>query len=58
MLDAKEVAGVLRLPLVSVWAGARNGTLPAVRIGRRVRFPRAAIEAIADGRVPKEDADG
>ena len=49
MMCAQEVAKVLRLRLTSVWAGARSGALPAVRIGRLVRFPRAAIEAIASG---------
>jgi excisionase family DNA binding protein len=48
-LTAAEVAEVLDIPLQSVWRLARTGKLPATRLGRVLRFPRAAIERLADG---------
>ena len=49
MLCAEEVSEVLQLPVTSVWTKVRSGALPQVRIGRLIRFPRAAIMAIASG---------
>jgi excisionase family DNA binding protein len=54
MMSAREVGRLLQLPTATVWHGARTGRLPSVRIGRLVRFPRRAIEAIAAGEVRNE----
>jgi len=45
LLTAGEVAGILRVPRSFVYALARRGELPTVRIGERyVRFRAAALE--------------
>lgn len=45
LLTADDVAGVLRVPRSFVYALARRGELPTVRIGERyVRFRSAALE--------------
>jgi excisionase family DNA binding protein len=53
MLTAGEVAERLSISTYSVYALARSGELPAVRIGpRRLRFDSARLEElIAGGRV-------
>jgi excisionase family DNA binding protein len=45
LLDAKELASVLALPVTRIEAAARSGSIPAVRLGRRYRFKRSAVEA-------------
>jgi excisionase family DNA binding protein len=44
-LDAHDVAERLRLPMWSVYQLVRRGELPHMRIGRRLRFRLADIEA-------------
>lgn len=46
VLTAKEVASTLRISLSKVYAMARSGELPRVYLGRSVRFPARAIEAL------------
>lgn len=45
LLDAAGVAALLRVPTSWVYAEARAGRLPHVRIGRYRRFRRGALEA-------------
>ena len=62
----EEAAPILSMPVRSVWAAVRNGQLPAVRIGRRVRiaptelerFIRAARDEEHDAEVRKHLAAG
>jgi excisionase family DNA binding protein len=46
LLTAQQVARLLGVPRTSVYGYARRGRdpLPAVRVGRHVRFQRTAIE--------------
>ena len=44
-LTAEQLAVRLSMPLYSIYQLVRAGKLPCLRIGRRVRFPVAAIEA-------------
>lgn len=44
-LTIPEVAAVLRVSPVTVWRWCHQGELPAVRLGRTWRIPRAALEA-------------
>ena len=45
-LSATEAAGLLHLNVKRVQGLARAGKLPAVRVGRKWLFPRAALEAL------------
>jgi excisionase family DNA binding protein len=43
LLTAQEVAEHTTLPLATVYALARGGALPCVRLGRAMRFSAAAV---------------
>ncbi len=43
LLFAKEAAAQLRVPESWLYAAARNGTFPSVKIGRYVRFRQEDI---------------
>lgn len=45
LMDIKEVASYLRLKESTVYAWAKNGTIPAFRLGRLWRFRRADLDA-------------
>ena len=45
LLTAAEVSKLVQLPQRTVENMAREGRLPVIRIGRHVRFSRAAVEA-------------
>jgi excisionase family DNA binding protein len=48
LLDAGELARVLRLPKSCVYEKARTGEFPSVRVGKHVRFQRShVLSAIA-----------
>jgi len=42
-VTAQELADTLALPLASVWHHARNGTIPALRLGSAYRFDLAHV---------------
>jgi excisionase family DNA binding protein len=46
LLTAQQVAGLLGVPATSIYEYARRASdpLPAVRVGRHVRFQRVAVE--------------
>ena len=44
VLTARDVAGLLRIPVSTVYDLARRGVLPAHRVGRAWRFLRQEIE--------------
>jgi excisionase family DNA binding protein len=51
LLDAKQLAEKLHVPVRRIEDGARQGVIPAVRVGRYVRFRRSAVEAaLVNGR--------
>ena len=43
LLTVAEVAAIVRAHPVRVYAMCADGTIPAIRIGKRVRIPRAAF---------------
>ena len=45
LLTADEVAALLRVTKAWIYAETRRNALPHVRLGRYIRFRRAAIEA-------------
>lgn len=52
VLVAAEVSAVLRVSVEAVYAAARRGDLPSLRFGRRVVFPKTALEALLAGSSP------
>ncbi len=53
-LSVEEAATLLGIGRTTAYAAVRSGTLPSVRIHRRVVVPRAAIERLLSG-VPAQD---
>lgn len=52
LLDASQAAMLLGLPRSSIYAYAKRGELPHVKIGRHLKFTRGDLErAVADRRV-------
>lgn len=50
LLDAEETAELLGLRKQTLYALAREGIVPSVRLGRLIRFPPDAVEEfIASG---------
>ncbi len=48
ILTAEEVAAYIKMPVSSVYAKARRGEIPAIRIGRLYRFRKAGIDRWLD----------
>ena len=48
LLTAEEVAELLAVPVSWVRESTRSGAMPCVRLGRYVRFERAAVEGWLD----------
>ncbi len=58
LLTVPEVAALLRMPVTSIYRLTDMRRIPVVRIGRVLRFERAALAAwIAKQRVPVLDDD-
>ena len=53
MLTPPEVAEYFKVPLQTVWRWFRNGTLPAVKVGRYWRIRRDKLSAFIEA---QEDA--
>lgn len=49
VLTVAEAARVLRLGRNSAYEGVRSGTIPSVRIGRRLLVPKAGILRLLQG---------
>lgn len=52
VLTVQEAADYLRISRGLAFAAVRDGTLPSVRIGRRILIPRRQLEALLDGAAP------
>ena len=52
LLTVQEVAAFLRIGRVTVWRWCRDGTIPACRVGRNWRIPRADFLALLDSSLP------
>lgn len=52
LLDAKEAAALLGISVGAVQRAACRGSIPHVRIGRRLRFRRVDLQGRADGGPP------
>jgi excisionase family DNA binding protein len=51
----KEVSEILRLGRATVGKLARQGKLPAIKVGQQWRFPATAIDAIKAGKAKPEE---
>lgn len=49
VLTVREVAELLRLTPSSTYLAISHGQIPAVRFGRQLRIPRAALERKLNG---------
>ena len=57
LMTARELAGVLGVPVSTVLHWGRVGILPRVKLGRHVRFIRAHVEqALLDAETPQAGA--
>jgi len=57
VLTVPEAASLLRLSRATAYQGVREGSIPAIRIGRRLLVPRARLMAmLSAGEVPKGEA--
>ena len=52
VLTVEEAAAYLRISRGLAFAAVRDGSLPCVRIGRRILIPRRQLEALLDGTPP------
>ncbi len=52
VLTVQEAADYLRISRGLAFAAVRDGSLPSVRIGRRILIPRRQLEALLDGAAP------
>ena len=52
LVTASEAARLLSLAPRTIYALVQSGQLPCVRIGKSVRIPRKAVEALARGEHP------
>jgi excisionase family DNA binding protein len=53
MLTPQEVAAYLKVPLQTIWRWCREGTVPAVKIGRYWRVPSNDLAAFIAARRSK-----
>jgi excisionase family DNA binding protein len=51
--EVAQVAVLLGLTRNAVYDGIRNGDIPAIRIGKLLRIPRAALHRMLDGTIEK-----
>lgn len=49
VLTVDEAAAYLRISRGLAFAAVRDGTLPSIRIGRRILVPLKQLEALLDG---------
>lgn len=54
LLEASEVAEQLAVPMSWVYAAARTGRFPCVRMGRYVRFRQADVDELVWSQSPRE----
>ena len=55
--DLPEIAARLGVSRTSIYRWANNGTLPTIRLGRRLLVPRAALEELLTPSVMRHDEE-
>lgn len=59
MLTPEEVAEYLKVPIQTIWRWCRQGTLPAVKIGKYWRVPREKLDAFIEAELQeRSEANG
>lgn len=58
VLTVDEAAAYLRISRGLAFAAVRDGTLPSIRIGRRILVPLRQLEALLDGDAHPTGASG
>ena len=53
VLTVEEAAAYLRISRGLAFAAVRDGSLPSLRVGRRILIPRRQLEALLDGSPPQ-----
>jgi len=46
ILDIKDAANYLRLPVSTIYRSAQDGRVPAVKVGKHRRFPRENLQLL------------
>ena len=54
LVDVREMARILNVPVSWLYERTRLGTIPCLRIGKYVRFDPAEVLAFFRGRKPNE----
>lgn len=55
LLTVQETARILRIGLRQTYEAVRHREIPALRFGRTLRVPKAALVALLDAEPPKGD---
>lgn len=58
VISVDEAAKLLALSRSSAYAGVRSGQIPAIRVGRRLLIPRAALEKLLAGAAFQASTEG
>lgn len=45
-MSVREAAAELGLGVAAIYSAVRDGTIPAIRVGRRIRVPRQVVERL------------
>jgi excisionase family DNA binding protein len=53
ILTVEEAARYLRISRGLAFAAVRDGSIPSIRIGRRILIPRSQLDAMLDGGAPR-----
>ena len=56
VLSIEEAGRLLGLSRAAAYAHAKAGTIPVIRLGRRVLVPKAALERLLEGPAPSQGA--
>jgi excisionase family DNA binding protein len=53
-VTVSEAAKILGVSRMTAYTAVREGTIPSLKIGRRVLVPRAALERLLDAKITSE----
>lgn len=56
MFTIQECSAYLKIPVPTLYVKARNGLLPSLKVGRRILFPKADLDAWISKQVKKRMA--
>lgn len=53
-MTVREAAAALKISRGLAYQAARDGSIPTIRIGRRLLVPRRALEKLLEGPIPSD----